>query len=141
MPELVKLAVAAFISDAAGAVLLLRRAAHRKNAPCCWEPPIGKLEPGETVEQAVLREVAEETGLTPQLVAPFATWRSIVAREPMIGVAWLLHGDQVELTLSEEHDRARWLPPEDWAGLQLRSMVGPLQDQLIDVMQRWPRAA
>lgn len=35
-----------------------------------WSLPKGHVEPGETVEQAALREVHEETGLTAEIVAP-----------------------------------------------------------------------
>ena len=35
-----------------------------------WSLPKGHLEPGETAEQAAVREVAEETGIRGRIVAP-----------------------------------------------------------------------
>lgn len=35
-----------------------------------WDMPKGKLEPGETIRQAALRELAEETGITKVTIDP-----------------------------------------------------------------------
>src|SRR5687768_2906104 len=47
-----------------GKTLLVR---HKKLR--MWLPPGGHIDPGETPDQAVLREVAEETGLTVEIAA------------------------------------------------------------------------
>ncbi len=54
-------AVGAFVFDGEGRVLLVERG----NPPGVglWTVPGGRLEPGETLAQAVAREVREETGL------------------------------------------------------------------------------
>lgn len=49
------------MSDAAGRLLLVRRS--RPPAAGRWSLPGGRVEPGETPEQALVREVGEETGL------------------------------------------------------------------------------
>jgi 8-oxo-dGTP pyrophosphatase MutT (NUDIX family) len=56
--------VAAIIHDSLGRVLLQLRAEDG-----CWGLPAGAIDPGETPEQAVCREVREETGL---VVVPVA---------------------------------------------------------------------
>jgi 8-oxo-dGTP pyrophosphatase MutT (NUDIX family) len=40
-----------------------------------WSFPKGKLDPGETVEEAALREVREETGLECRIIRKLATMR------------------------------------------------------------------
>lgn len=53
--------VGAVIRDDAGRLLLVRRG--RAPAVGRWSLPGGRVEPGETPESALVREVAEETGL------------------------------------------------------------------------------
>ncbi|XP_027056910.1 nucleoside diphosphate-linked moiety X motif 17-like isoform X2 [Pocillopora damicornis] len=60
----VKPAVAVLLQSSDGYVLLTRRAQHMRTFPCVWVPPGGHMEPGETLKQALLRELSEETGLT-----------------------------------------------------------------------------
>lgn len=60
----VKVAVAGLLESSDGHVLLTRRAEHMRTFPCVWVPPGGHIEPGEMLNQAFLRELSEETGLT-----------------------------------------------------------------------------
>jgi ADP-ribose pyrophosphatase YjhB (NUDIX family) len=57
-PEKVAAGVAAVVFDGSGRVLLGRRTDNG-----LWGLPSGRVEPAETVEEAVVREVREETGL------------------------------------------------------------------------------
>jgi 8-oxo-dGTP diphosphatase len=54
-------AVAAIVFDADGRVLAIERG--KPPGVGLWSLPGGKQEPGETLKQAVVREVREETGL------------------------------------------------------------------------------
>ncbi|HEY3291060.1 MAG TPA: NUDIX domain-containing protein [Anaerolineae bacterium] len=57
-PDRLGASVSAVIFDAAGSVLLMHRTDNQH-----WGIPGGNIEIGESVTQAVIREVAEETGL------------------------------------------------------------------------------
>jgi len=62
--------VGAVLSDADGRVLLLRRSAGDHLAGL-WELPSGGVEDGETLVEALRREVTEETGLTVRQVETY----------------------------------------------------------------------
>jgi 8-oxo-dGTP diphosphatase len=64
--------------DASGAFLLTSRPPGKVYAGF-WEFPGGKLEPGETVEQALRRELEEEIGLT---IGPAPVWRDALVDYP-----------------------------------------------------------
>ncbi|MFC6019259.1 NUDIX hydrolase [Plantactinospora solaniradicis] len=58
----------ALVVDDEGRIFFQRRSPHRKLFPNTWDIVGGHLEPGETVEEALFREVTEETGWTVSLV-------------------------------------------------------------------------
>ncbi|HEV7211220.1 MAG TPA: NUDIX domain-containing protein [Blastococcus sp.] len=60
--------VGAVVHDAAGRLLMIRRG-HAPHAGL-WSLPGGRMEAGETAEQAIEREVLEETGLGVRAGAP-----------------------------------------------------------------------
>lgn len=62
MPTEVVLVVAVALIDADGRVLLARRPEGKPMAGL-WEFPGGKVEPGETPEAALMRELHEELGI------------------------------------------------------------------------------
>ncbi len=63
--------VAGVLRDARGRVLLARRTEGRDLAGL-WEFPGGKVEPGESPEDALVRELREELGVETEVGAPVA---------------------------------------------------------------------
>ncbi|AKI03267.1 mutator mutT protein [Hoeflea sp. IMCC20628] len=62
-PRKILLVAACALVDADGRVLLTQRPEGKKLAGL-WEFPGGKVEPGETPETALIRELIEEVGVT-----------------------------------------------------------------------------
>jgi len=104
-----------------GKVLIVRRA--RPPAHGLYTLPGGGVELGETLEEAVIREVREETALEVVPVA-LAGYRQAIARDEAgrierhfvilpFAARWIA-GD---ISLNEELAEARWLAPMELTGL------------------------
>jgi 8-oxo-dGTP pyrophosphatase MutT (NUDIX family) len=79
-----------------------------------WTLPKGKLDPGETDEQAALREVEEETGLRCRLGRELPTIRydDRHGRAKQVRY-WEMEPESGEFVPNAEVDEVRWLPPAE----------------------------
>ncbi|HXW27292.1 MAG TPA: NUDIX hydrolase [Xanthobacteraceae bacterium] len=110
---------AAIVRD--GRVLLVRRA--RPPGRGLFSLPGGVVEAGETLEQAVTREVREETGLTVEPVT-LAGHREAIVRDAdgrverhFVILAFACRWRAGEAAPSEEVAEARWIAPGEMGGL------------------------
>lgn len=102
---------AGVLTDAQGRVLLMQRLPG-KHLAGLWEFPGGKLEPGETVAQALARELREELGVevaasTPLIAIPWRYPEKTVRLHAMRVAAW--RGDPV----AREGHPLRWVHVHD----------------------------
>jgi 8-oxo-dGTP diphosphatase len=120
-----RLSVKVLIRDDVGRCLLLKRSMNSKGNPGRWEPPGGKIDPRESFDTALLREVAEETGLTVSIQHVAGTAESEL---PKIRVVHLILEGKMEsgqLRLSDEHTAHTWIRPQEFSKLDLTDWFGP----------------
>lgn len=114
--------VGALILDEAGRGLFVRT--HKWRG--AWGVPGGKIERGETMQDALRRELREETGLEIQQVRYVTVYEAIDSPEFHKPAHMLLHNFWCrlaggELRLNEEADEARWLTHREANALLLNS--------------------
>jgi 8-oxo-dGTP diphosphatase len=123
----------AVIKNEAGLLLMIRR----RNEPGAglWSLPGGRIEAGETDQQAVVREVAEETGLR----VTCGELLGAVERPGLAGavvdirdyLAFVTGGD---LAAGDDAADARWVTPREVAALDA---AGQLTDGLVAALRSW----
>jgi 8-oxo-dGTP diphosphatase len=128
---------AAIIRD--GHVLVARRA--RAPALGIWTLPGGVVEAGETLTEALKREVAEETGMAVEPVA-LAGHREVVVRDDggrvsrhFVILCFATRWIKGEPKLNEELAEARWLRPAELKGLKTTEGLAEIIAQAFERME------
>ncbi|MBP7951557.1 MAG: (deoxy)nucleoside triphosphate pyrophosphohydrolase [Verrucomicrobiales bacterium] len=127
------LVVCAVLSDAAGNILAARRGAGRA-LPGKWEFPGGKLEPNETPQVALRRELQEEldirievgTGLTP-----------VLHDYPDFQIHLLPFHCRIQngQPAAREHAEIRWIAPQNLAELDWAEADLPIVKEVLRLRQ------
>jgi len=92
-----------------GRVLLVHRPRYDD-----WTFPKGKLDPGESFEDAALREVEEETGVRCTLGRELPPTSYEVNGRPKLVRYWLMSPDaELDFAPNDETDDIRWVTPDE----------------------------
>jgi 8-oxo-dGTP pyrophosphatase MutT (NUDIX family) len=101
------------VRRADGRVAVVHRPRHED-----WSLPKGKLDAGESFEEAALREVREETGVDARLARELPPVEYEVRGKPKIVRWWEMEVvDEGTFVPSDEVDELRWCTQQEAAGL------------------------
>ena len=105
-------------------------ALHKVSARCeYFDLPGGKMKVNESAEEALCREVLEETSLVIKPVRLLHHWDFINDDYLIMGVIYLCEVIKGDITLSSEHDYYKWLPlSEESVPLLVPSLAQPIAD-------------
>ena len=94
-----------------GKFMICQRPAHKAGG-LLWEFVGGKVEPGETKEQALVRECREELAVT---VAVQDEFMSLVHEYPDITIHLTVFNASIAEGVPQllEHNDVRWIPPKE----------------------------
>ena len=121
--------VGAIVADGEGRLLMIKRG-HEPGAGL-WSIPGGRIEPGETDAEAVVREMTEETGLTVQVGRLIGRVRRPGLNGTVVDIrdyaATVIGGT---LRAGDDAADARWVAPGELASLEIT-------EGLIDALAGW----
>ena len=96
----------------------------------------GRLEAGERFDEALVREVKEETGLDVKVGEPFfvSEWRPNVRGEDwqVVGIFFRCEADSDIVTLSVDHDAYLWINPNDYKESNIIQNLYPIIEKYIE---------
>ena len=103
-----------------------------------WTLPKGKLDPGESFEEAAVREVEEETGLTCRLGPELSESRYRDNKDrPKVVRWWAMEVEsEVPFEPNDEVDELRWLEPGEAAQKLTYARDRPLVDEAAEALGR-----
>jgi ADP-ribose pyrophosphatase YjhB (NUDIX family) len=124
-----------------GRVLIVRRA--QPPAHGLYTLPGGGVELGETLEQAVIREVREETALDIEPLK-LAGYRQLIARDAdgkverhFVILPFAARWISGEVALNDELADAKWLLPSELAGLKTTEGLADIVAAAAELIAAW----
>ena len=96
-----------------------------------WEFPGGQVEEGETITQALQREILEETGIVAEVKTLSGVYSNIKFHPPILMLDFLCDWVSGDLVTSSESEKVEWVTREEAAS---RIWRGSIRDRMSDLI-------
>ncbi|MFH1405111.1 MAG: NUDIX hydrolase [Patescibacteria group bacterium] len=108
---------ALWVTDCNGNVLLGKRSANKRFAPCRWAPPVaGTVEEGETYDSNIVKEAEEELGIKEVEFKKFRKHFSPSSDGHPHFTQWYnyeINKPVEDIWFCDEHDEIKWFAPDE----------------------------
>ncbi|MCR4329241.1 MAG: NUDIX domain-containing protein [Candidatus Roizmanbacteria bacterium] len=113
--DYIGISVGAMIFNDENELFLTKRGEHVTNERGCWEIPGGKVEFGETLQQAIKREIQEEYGVAIELIQQFPAANHLIPNEkqhwvPTTFLAQFKNSQKPKILEPDKCDGIGWFP-------------------------------
>lgn len=110
--------VGAIILNEDGQVLIAKRSQQTRNERGAWETPGGKVDFGETREEAIIREIKEELGVDIEIIDEICSTDQLLKKEkqhwvPTMFLAKIIDGQTPSIQEPHKCEAIRWVDFDD----------------------------
>ena len=114
----IRVATKAIIYDKDGNILTIKRC-NKYNRPLTWDLPGGNLDFGEKLEDNLIREIREETGLRVSSLSMLGLIENLDDKDLFrVTVCYTVKTKITKVVLSHEHIAFKWVTPDEFLKLK-----------------------
>lgn len=111
--------------------LLVQRCKKDDVGADTWENAGGNIENGENPEEAMRREIKEETGITDIIIERVAYVTLLNGKKPYLIIAYLCEALTDNVVLSDEHQAYIWADEKDCINLLPKEIINDFEKNKI----------
>jgi len=129
-------ATKAFILNKGKVLLIRESSAYTDSAHAGkFDLPGGRIKPGEPFDNAIIREVFEETGLSITIGAPFfvnESWPVVCGEQwQIVRIFFECSTESEVVQLSKDHDMYVWIAPQDYTQHKIIENLVPVFERFL----------